>query len=55
MNETTMTEAEYLNDTIETVYSQIASEVASGGTDDTKQKLEYLERLILIRSDQENQ
>ena len=52
---TTMTEAEYLNDTIETLYSQIASEVASGGTEDTKQKLEYLERLIRIRSDQENQ
>ena len=56
MNETKpMTEAEYLNDAIETLYSQIASEVAGGGTDDTKQKLEYLERLIRIRSDQENQ
>ena len=56
MNETTtMSEVEYLNDAIETLYSQIATEVASGGTDDTKQKLEYLERLIRIRSDQENQ
>ena len=55
MTETTMTEAEYLNDTIETLYSQIASEVAGGGTEETKQKLEYLERLIRIRSDQENQ
>ena len=56
MNETTtMSEAEYLNDTIETLYSQIASEVAGGGTEDTKTKLEYLERLIRIRSEQENQ
>lgn len=52
---TTMTEAEYLNDTIETLYSQIASEIAGGGTEDTKQKMEYLERLIRIRSEQENQ
>ena len=52
---TTMSEADYLNDTIETLYSQIASEVAGGGTEETKQKLEYLERLIRIRSEQENQ
>lgn len=56
MNETEpMTEAEYLDDIVETLYSQIASEVAGGGTEDTKQKLEYLERLIRIRSEQENQ
>ena len=56
MNETKpMTEAEYLDDTIETLYSQIASEIAGGGTEDTKTKLEYLERLIRIRSDQANQ
>lgn len=51
----TMTEAQYLDDTIETLYSQIANEIAGGGTEDTKQKLEYLERLIRIRSDQANQ
>ena len=55
MNETTMTEAEYLDDIVETLYSQIASEIAGGGTEETKTKLEYLERLIRIRSDRENQ
>ena len=56
MNETTtMSEAEYLNDAIETLYSQIASEVAGGETEATKQKLDCLERLIRIRSEQENQ
>ena len=56
MNETTtMSEAEYLNDTIETLYAQIASEVAGGETETTKQKLDCLERLIRIRSDQANQ
>ena len=56
MNETKpMTEAEFLNDTIETLYAQIASEVAGGDTESTKEKLDYLERLIRIRSDQENQ
>lgn len=55
MNETTMTEAEYLDDAIETLYSQIATEVAGGETEATKQKLDCLERLIRIRSEQENQ
>ena len=55
MNETTMTEAEYLDDAIETLYSQIATEVAGGETEATKQKLDCLERLIRIRSEQANQ
>lgn len=56
MNETTtMSEAEYLDDAIETLYSQIATEVAGGETEATKQKLDCLERLIRIRSEQENQ
>ena len=55
MNETTTTEAEFLNDTIETLYAQIASEVAGGDTEATNEKLDCLERLIRIRSDQASQ